>query len=193
MGLEFELKFRCDSATQETLRAAVAGEETVFRMETTYYDTPKGDLSARRWTLRRRQENEKSVCTLKFPVEGDGRGEFELECDSIETAIPELCKLSGLEELASLCEKGVVAVCGAKFTRIAKTFDFAGTVMEMALDQGVLTGGGREVPLSEMELELKEGDAMQVRQYAAILMATYPLETEPKSKFRRALDLAKGE
>lgn len=193
MGLEFELKFRCDEKTQEKLRAAVAGEETVFRMETTYYDTPDGALSARRWTLRRRQENEKSVCTLKFPVKGESRGEFELECGTIEGAIPALCKLSGLEDLASLCEKGVVAVCGAKFTRIAKTFDFAGTVMEMALDQGVLTGGGKEQPLSEMELELKEGDAMQVRQYAAILMANYPLETEPKSKFRRALDLAKGE
>lgn len=193
MGLEFELKFRCDEKTQEKLRAAVAGEETVFRMETTYYDTPDGALSARRWTLRRRQENEKSVCTLKFPVKGESRGEFELECGTIEGAIPALCKLSGLEDLASLCEKGVVAVCGAKFTRIAKTFRFAGTVMEMALDQGVLTGGGKEQPLSEMELELKEGDAMQVRQYAAILMANYPLETEPKSKFRRALDLAKGE
>lgn len=193
MGLEFELKFRCDSATREKLRASVDGEETVYRMETTYYDTPKGDLSARRWTLRRRQENEKSVCTLKFPVEGDSRGEFELECDSIEAAMPALCKLSGLEELASLCEKGVVAVCGAKFTRVAKTFEFAGTVIEMALDQGVLTGGGKEQPLSEMELELKAGDAMQVRQYAAILMATYHLETEPKSKFRRALALAKGE
>lgn len=193
MGFEFELKFRCDGKTQEKLRTAIAGTEKVYHMETTYYDTPGGDLSARHWTLRRRQENDKSVCTLKFPVKGESRGEFELECGTIEGAIPALCKLSGLEELATLCKEGVVAVCGAKFTRIAKTFDFAGTVMEMALDQGVLTGGGREVPLSEMELELKAGDALQVRQCAAILMAAYPLETEPKSKFRRALDLAKGE
>lgn len=193
MGFEFELKFRCDEKTQEKLRAAVAGEEKVYHMQTSYYDTPEGKLSARRWTLRRRLENEKSICTLKFPVEGDSRGEFELECNSIEEAIPELCKLSGLEELSSLCQGGVVAVCGAKFTRIAKTFHFAGTVIEMALDQGVLIGGGREVPLYEMELELKQGDVLQVRQYAAVLMATYGLETEPKSKFRRALDLAKGE
>lgn len=193
MGLEFELKFRCDKNTQEKLRQAVSGEERLYRMETTYYDTPSGSLSARRWTLRRRMENEKSVCTLKFPVKGEGRGEFELECDSIEAAIPELCKLSGLEDLAFLCQEGVVAVCGAKFTRIAKTFDFAGTQMELALDQGVLLGGGKEVPLYEAELELKEGDMLQVRQYAAVLAATYGLEAEPRSKFRRALALAKGE
>lgn len=193
MGFEFELKFRCDGKTQEKLRQAVDGQEQVYRMETTYYDTANGDLSARRWTLRRRQENDKSICTLKFPVKGDSRGEFELECGTIEDAVPALCKLSGLEELTALCKEGVVAVCGAKFTRIAKTFRFADTWIEMALDQGVLTGGGKEIPLYEMELELKEGDPMQVRQYAAILMATYGLETEPKSKFRRALDLAKGE
>lgn len=193
MGLEFELKFRCDENTQEKLRQAVSGQERRYRMETAYYDTPEGTLSARRWTLRRRQENEKSICTLKFPVEGESRGEFELECASIEEAIPALCKLSGLEELVSLCQEGVVAVCGAKFTRIAKTFDYAGTVMELALDRGVLLGGGKEEPLCEAELELKEGDTVQVRQYAAVLAATYGLETEPKSKFRRALALAKGE
>lgn len=193
MGLEFELKFACDEAAQNKLSAAVSGAEQHYHMETSYYDTFDGALSKRHWTLRRRQENEKSVCTLKYPLQDEGRGEFEVECDRIEDAIPVLCKLSGLEELASLCEGGVTRVCGAKFHRIAKTFTFEGTKMELALDRGVLIGGGKEIPLCEAELELKEGEAQAVRMYAAVLAATYGLKPETKSKFRRALDLAQGE
>lgn len=193
MGLEFELKFSCNEEAQNRLNAAVSGIETRYHMETSYYDTPDGALSRRHWTLRRRQENDKSVCTLKYPVENEGRGEFEIECDRIEDAVPMLCKLSGLEELSFLCEAGLTQVCGAKFHRIAKTFTFEGTKMELALDRGVLTGGGKEIPLCEVEVELKEGDPQAVRMYAAVLAATYGLKPEKKSKFRRSLDLAQGE
>lgn len=193
MGLEFELKFSANADDLNSLRAVVPGEETIYQMRTTYYDTPKGDLSQRRWTLRCRQENEDFVCTLKYPMEGHDRGEAEIACDSIEKAIPELCKLTGLEELLSLTQDGVEAVCGAAFQRIAKTFTFSGTTMELALDSGVLTGGGKEMPLCEVEIELKEGSRETATQYAMGLAKTFHLQEEPKSKFRRALDLAKGE
>lgn len=193
MGLEFELKYRATEKTHELLRATIPGEEQHFQMETVYYDTPDGALSARFYTLRCRQENDTYICTLKYPVDKDSRGEIEIECDSIIRAIPELCKLSGLTDLAALTSDGLVAVCGAKFHRIAKTFTYENTTMELALDQGVLTGGGRELPLCEVELELKEGDADTLRVYAAGLAAAFGLEPETRSKFRRALSLAEGE
>lgn len=193
MGIEFELKYRSAEKQQVLLRAATPGEERHFEMETTYYDTPEGALSAKFYTLRCRRENGTHVCTLKYPAEGGGRGEIELECDSITRALPELCKLSGLQDLEALTATGLVAVCGAKFHRIAKTFTYNGTTMELALDRGVLTGGGKEIPLCEVELELKEGDADIVRTYAAGLAAAFGLEPEKRSKFRRALDLSKGE
>ena len=191
MGVEFELKFACSEETLEAIRAATEGAENHYDMRTTYYDTPEGHLSARHWTLRRRQENESSVCTLKTPAEKESRKETEVLCDSIEKAIPELCKLSGNEELTALTATGVVPVCGAAFHRIAKTVTCDGTTMELALDRGVLMGGGHEIPLCEVEVELKEGDPFMVRTYAAVLAATYGLKPEHHSKFRRALDLAK--
>ena len=193
MGVELELKFSATKELISALESAVPGDVRHFQMATTYYDTPGKDLSARHWTLRCRKENDQSVCTLKYPLDRDARGEAEVLCDKIETAIPELCKLTGLEELLSLTEAGVVPVCGAAFHRIAKTFTFEGTTMELALDDGVLTGGGKEIPLCEVELELKEGEEQILRTYAAVLAATYGLKPEKKSKFRRALDLAKGE
>lgn len=193
MGIEFELKYRATEKAQELLQAAIPGEERHFQMETTYYDTPEGSLSAKFYTLRCRRENDIHVCTLKYPAEGDSRGEIELECDSITQALPELCKLSNLPDLEALTSSGLIAVCGAKFHRIAKTFTYNGTTMELALDRGVLTGGEKEIPLCEVELELKEGNPNIVRTYAAGLAVAFGLEPEKRSKFRRALSLAKGE
>ena len=190
MGYEFELKFRADESTLSALRQNVAGDEKTYQMHTTYYDAPDGSLSQKKYTLRRRMENDVSVCTLKVPTAGEGRGEFEVLCDTITAAIPELCKLSGLAELAGIT---VTEVCGAKFTRVAKTFTWQGTTMELALDKGELYGGGRTVPLSEVEIELKEGKEETVRAFGAFLTAAYGLVPEKASKFRRGLALYRGE
>ena len=105
MAVELEIKFRATPEQQAAVRSVLSGEEREYTMRTTYYDTPDGDLSARKYTLRRRMENQVSVCTLKTPAKGIGRNEFELNCDRIEEAIPELCRLSGLPELPGLLAK----------------------------------------------------------------------------------------
>ena len=193
MATEFELKYAATAANLEAIRAAVPGQYDTISMETTYYDTPGHDLSARKWTLRRRLENGVSVCTLKTPASGSSRNEWEVECDSIETAIPELCKLSGLALLAELTAAGVKSVCGARFTRLACRVALDGAEAEIALDAGVLFGGGRELAFAEVEVELKSGSEIAVVAWAQELERRFDLKPEPKSKFRRALDLAKGE
>ena len=160
-------------------------------METTYYDTPNGSLSARNITLRRRLENGNAVCTVKTQLDGVGRGEWETNHQRIEDAIPVLCKLGCTEDLIALTAPGLVRVCGARFTRQCKTLAVEGSTVELALDRGILLGGGRELPLCEVEVELKEGREDDALLFAQILAAKYGLQQETKSKFRRALDLAK--
>lgn len=193
MGIEFELKFRVTPETLEVLRSAVEGTETAYAMETTYYDTPDGALSARHRTLRRRQENARSVCTLKIPAAAGAREEFEVDCPDISSALPELCKLSGLTELSAFTKETLLPICGARFTRIAKTVCLPGCTVEVALDQGVLLGGDQQLPLCEIEFELKDGDRNIAIAYALSLAARFDLKKETYSKFRRALALAKGE
>lgn len=193
MAIEFELKYSATAEQQAAILAATDGPEQHFQMQTTYYDTPDGALSQRHITLRRRMENQRSVCTLKTPSESGGRGEFELECPDIETAIPELCKLSGRSDLRTLLHDGVIPVCGARFTRTAKTIEQTDCTLELAVDRGVLTGGGKEIPLCEVEVELKAGTRESACMYAAALAAIHGLIPENRSKFRRALALYKGE
>ena len=66
MATEFELKYLADEKALEALSRRFPGGRHIA-MSTTYYDTRDSDLSARRWTLRRRQENDTFVCTLKTP------------------------------------------------------------------------------------------------------------------------------
>lgn len=193
MGIEFELKFSATPQAQAQIREAYPLAYGRFRMETTYYDTANFALSDRKITLRKRMENGEAVCTVKTPVSGYGRGEWECRCEDIQAGILELCKLGAPKTLYVLTEEGVAPVCGARFDRLAGKIDFEGTVLELALDQGVLLGGGQEVPLCEVEVELKSGDPEQAVAFAMGLAQRFGLEPEHKSKFRRALALARGD
>ena len=148
MGIEFELKYRATPAQQAALLERFGGQGRAISMETTYYDTPDRYLSARHITLRRRMENNVSVCTVK--------------------------------------------TCGARFTRQAIDIHTPEFSAELAIDSGVLLGGGKEEPLCEVELELKSGNANAMIAYMTELATQFGLVTEPHSKFRRAKRLAEG-
>lgn len=192
MGREFELKFR---ATEEQFAALKADYPHLrpIEMETTYYDTFDGKMSNYHWAFRRRMENGKSICTLKTPDQNGGRCEWEVESDSIMMSVPKLCKLGAPWLLAEFTVSGVVPVCGAKFTRLAGLIEGESCTVELALDEGILTGGNRECQLREVEVELKSGDDAQAIAFAKALAEKYGLEPEHKSKYRRALGLARGE
>lgn len=193
MGVELELKYRATEAQQNRLRRDFGGEEAVYHMETTYYDTPEGFLAARHMTLRKRLENGVGVCTVKAPRPGPGRGEWECRWDGdISDAIPLLCG-QGAPALLLELPQSLIPTCGARFTRIAKTINLPGAVVELALDTGVLLGGGRECPLREAEAELKSGSPEALAAFGAELEAAYGLTPEKKSKFARARALAESD
>ena len=192
MGREFELKYSCSAEDFEALKAAYEGFATI-EMETTYYDTFDGKLNNRHWTLRRRYENGKSVCTLKTPAADGSRCEWEVEAPGIISAIPQLCRMGAPMELMAFTVSGVREVCGAKFTRLALQLDVPGAKVERALDKGKLFGGLRENDLQEVEVELKDGADTAALAFAKLLAEKYHLMPENRSKYKRALGLAMGE
>lgn len=192
MGAEFELKYAAMPVQQDTILKDLGGFVPIT-METTYYDTADGALADRRITLRRRLENGVSVCTVKTPETDNVRGEWETECEDIRSAIPVLCRLGCPVDLPTLTEGGLVPICGARFTRLAKTVELENSEVEIAVDRGILFGGSREEELCEVEVELKSGSRKEAEDYAAALAQKYGLVPEAKSKFRRALALTRGE
>lgn len=193
MGVEFELKYTAQPDQLEQLKQAYALDYKQYRMQTTYYDTLSGALSRLHITLRCRMENEEAVCTVKTPIAGYGRGEWDCRCEDIRKALPLLVAAGAPKELEALTAEGLQEVCGARFTRYAGELTLGDTVVELALDQGVLTGGGKELPLCEVEVELKAGEPELAVAFGTQLKNRFALVPQEKSKFRRALELAQGE
>ena len=192
MGKEFELKYQASPQDLEEIFKEY-GDFYEISMETHYYDTPDGALGKLRWTLRRRMENEKSVCCLKTPGHDLIRGEWETEDSPIEHGVRTLCKMDVPEGFEAMVSKGLTEVCGARFTRKAKIVATADGTAEIALDQGVFLGSGREQPFSELEIELKSGSREAAEALAMAISQKYNLKDLWISKYERALALSKGE
>ena len=192
MGREFELKYAASEAVLEQLmRRFGPGRE--IRMESTYFDTPQNALSSARMTLRLRRENDETVCTLKTPLPDGSRGEWECAAADIQGGIAALLALGAPTILQALTAPGVQPVCGARFIRHAIDLPTADGTAELALDKGILSGGGREISWLEVEIELKSGSEEAACRVAEELAQQYALQPESKSKFRRAMDLVQGE
>lgn len=63
------------------------------------------------------------------------------------------------------------------------------TVLEMAIDQGFISAGGRKETIDEVELELKEGSLADLLAYTAKIATEVPVFTESRSKYARGLAL----
>ena len=189
MGREFELKYRADGASLAAIREKF-GEFTPISMETSYYDTFDLKLAMHQWTLRRRMENGVSVCTFKRPLDDGSRAEWEVEAASIMEGVMQLCQAGADWELMRITAGGLMETCGARFTRLAKTLELSGGTLELALDEGILLGGGKELSFAEVEVELKEGEEAAALAFAKALAEEFGLTEEAKSKFARAMALA---
>lgn len=192
MGREFEIKYAATATSQAAIRQEFADFQTIT-METTYFDTADGALATRMITLRLRKENCVCICTLKTPLPDGNRGEWECHATEIEAGLTQLIREGAPAEIALLTKTGLLPVCGAKFTRLATQVDTADGTAELALDKGVLLGGSKEMPLCEIEVELKTGSETAALAFAHRLAEKHGLIPEKRSKFRRAMLLAKGD
>lgn len=185
MGRELELKYRATEEQMAAIRESIGNFHTIT-METTYYDTPDRRMGALRQTLRRRYENGIAVYAMKSHLSDGAHGEWECTAGSLEEALEKLSAL-GAPEVPQA--RGLTAICGAAFTRSCLLLEVEGGQVELALDEGILTGGTRQRPLREIELELKAGPDQALLAFGIQFAAKYGLQPEPRSKFARALSL----
>jgi len=124
-----------------------------------YFDTEDLRLREAGIFLRVRHVGERYIQTIKVSKGGNVfcRDEWERE---ISTPWPDL-DLASETALKRLPKRDLV--CGLKpvfETRVQRTtskVDRNGSVIELALDRGEIDTGEKQFPLSELELELKEG------------------------------------
>lgn len=191
MALETELKLRIAPEhlnrlkRHPLLKTLATARATTRKLYNIYYDTPDLDLHQGAMALRLRRIGRKWLQTLK----GGGRVQAGLHSrNEWETPVHdaaldfEALEASGARHLPKALRKKLQAIFATDFSRTSRMVVFEGAEIEFSLDSGEIRAGGATHPVSELELELKSGEPLQLFRLALVLLDIVPLEVESTSK-----------
>nr|WP_252393736.1 CYTH and CHAD domain-containing protein [Candidatus Rhodoblastus alkanivorans] len=198
---EVEVKFITDAAGFAAALASpmlkVEGPSPARKLTSIYFDTPNGELKKRKMALRlRRSGRAAPVMTLKWPLQTAGnvfsRGEIEIRATKMEPDIGlfDADIGEGLRQIVG--EAPLEAKYETRVSRIARLITSGMACIEVAFDEGIIRAGERELPLREVELELKSGPPQDLYDFAATLAENLPLRLDTISKAERATHFSEG-
>ncbi|MCW5729185.1 MAG: CHAD domain-containing protein [Alphaproteobacteria bacterium] len=202
MQLEQELKLAIAPEDAARLRRLASGWPAVRRRRaqhqlTIYFDTAERALKEGGMALRIRNAGRRRLQTLK--LEGDAIASLSTRPEWEQPVRGERPDLASLPPAArALLPEAVREDPGLLrpvfVTDIRRTFwDVGmdgGARVEMVLDEGEIRAGRRREKVCEIELELKEGPAVGLVDFATSLGRDIPFQLEPWSKSARGYRLA---
>lgn len=156
-----------------------------------YFDTPDAELNRARAALRVRRAGARYIQTLKTQgefVDGAHRRqewEWELPGPELDVGLLAQTPLANRINLADLH-----VVFETNFQRKIWLLETPAASVEAALDEGVIAGGGVDVPLHEVEFELKAGAPSCLLDWARALAEQVPVFLNLISKAEQGYYLA---
>jgi triphosphatase len=203
MAIEIELKLTTDPMHvarfrhHAVLESMALGKPRRHKLHNVYFDTPDQDLQRAGIALRLRRMNGKWMQTIKSDRSVEAglhqRNEWEWPVRSEE---PELAPIS-VSDLKLLTPKLLARLRPLFVTDYWRTIwqlrTEQGAEIELVLDQGELHAGDIRQPISEIELELKTGEAASLFEVALAIQEQVPLWVEDRSKAQRGYMLCSGE
>ena len=191
MSVEKELKLRIAPEhlnrlkRHPLLKSLSITRATTRRLHNIYYDTPDLDLHRRAMALRLRRIGRQWLQTLKGGGEVQAglhqRNEWETPVAG-EALDFKALEASGSKRLPSTVRKKLRALFVTDFSRTSRMLAFEGAEIELSMDSGEIRAGRSSRSISELELELKSGEPLQLFRLALALLDIVPLEVEPVSK-----------
>jgi triphosphatase len=203
MAIEIELKLTIDPTHvarfrhHSVLKSMMQGKPRRHKLHNVYFDTPDQDLQRAGIALRLRRMNGNWIQTVK----SDGgveaglhqRNEWEWPVRGEE---PELAPIVA-SDLKLLTPKLLARLRPLFVTDYWRTIwqlrTAQGAEIELVLDQGDVYAGDSCQPISEIELELKGGEAASLFEVALAIQEHVPLWVEDRSKAERGYMLCSGE
>ncbi|MEN9848789.1 MAG: hypothetical protein RL368_1529 [Pseudomonadota bacterium] len=200
MPIETELKLQLvNTPVSQFLAHPALQQATVThlpqRLYNTYYDTPRRDLAQQRIGVRIRRIGNEYIQTVKTGGKNVGglqqRNEWEISIPADQLDLEHLKQV--LPEEAQTFISELSPMFTTDFTRRIWDIWIAGEHhIELALDEGEIRSGQSSMNLQEIELELKQGRASKIYQFALYLQETLPLVIEQRSKAERGNQLYTG-
>ncbi|WP_338413979.1 CYTH domain-containing protein [uncultured Sphaerotilus sp.] len=202
---EIELKFQIPPASRASLSESLRdAASATTRLRARYFDTGDRLLARSAFALRLRQEGEGWVQTLKG--RGDGlmtrlEHNAPLGTDSGDEApalslerhagTPAGVALLALLEGAGRTPADLALQFSTDITRTHTEVEADGAVVEVALDVGQIEGGGRTLPVWEIEFELIRGEPVGLLGLAYLWTEAFGLWLDARSKAERGDRLAR--
>ena len=203
---ECELKFKARSSDLKKFKqiaSAIPGDTTPWslaELSSQYFDTKDGRLAKRGVSVRVRLSNGQSAQTVKTSAIGRNglmnRNEWE---QPSAQSVPDLSALpaDARRAIGMVIDGELVPVIKVDVTRQSMTIrrdtmPGPALVVDVAIDQGIISAGGKTAPVAECELELVQGDLASFFQLASEIHAACPLHLSNTAKSERGFRLMHG-
>tara|TARA_R110002096_G_scaffold316010_14_gene510414 strand:+ start:4488 stop:6074 length:1587 start_codon:yes stop_codon:yes gene_type:complete len=187
---ETELKLTCRSEDiAKILGLSYVAEHLRYEPEhcelaSRYFDTPDCALNEEDVELRIRREGDRWIQTMKVAEQpGDALGvyermEYDAEVDDAELNLDLLPAQNGHGKLPvhkSKIQKKLQPVFETKISRTLHDLEIQGDLVEMVVDEGEVSAGGKVTALCQIELELKRGRPETLYEVASQLAKQVPV------------------
>lgn len=202
MTVEIELKFIATPSAMAALPDLITRcggkNHEILDLSNTYYDTADKFLRSHHIGLRIRGCNNAYEMTFKSAGSTVGgiahRTEYNVDLPTSQLNLsllptdiwPENTQIAKLQN-------SLTPLFSTDFTRNKWLIDFQQSQIEIALDQGEIRANSRNLPISELEMELKQGNAADMLALAQQLTTIEGLRLENQSKASRGYHLLSSE
>lgn len=195
MHTEIELKLLIDSSNipqllqHPLLKSACKSGPQRQKFHSIYFDTPQLELMRQQIALRLRQVGGHWIQTVK----GGGKVEEGLHQRS-EWEVPVTGGILDLNKLSSSpwhsfftldIQSRLIPIFVTDFWRTIWLMELPNCLIELALDEGEIQAKNKQVPICEVELELKSGAPESLFDLARELRKSIALQPEDRSKADR--------
>src|SRR5262249_16134845 len=198
--VEIKLRLSPDRVSQlkraSVLRSLARSRGRTRRLLSVYFDTPRLDLQSLGGALRIRHIGKQRIQTLKLPADDPSTGLQTLQEIQRPGAdhVPEPAALGDEAAAGGLTEHIIVTdltpIFTTEFRRTVWPVQLDDTTIEVALDSGEIRATDRKIPICEVELELKSGQASRLVEFALALNREVPVAWEYDTKAARGYRLA---
>ncbi|CAL93909.1 CYTH and CHAD domain-containing protein [Azoarcus olearius] len=197
MSQEIELKLALPPSALPALRrhplvAGAAREGKAETLDNTYFDTPDLTLKANRVAVRTRRQGRKWLQTVKCAATSSGGLSSRPEWEGPYNGRFDFSAVDHPEAARLLHKHGgkLTPLFSTRFRRETRLYSpREGVRILLMTDSGRIEAGGRELPICELELELVDGDPLDLLELACTLARDLPLVPNDISKAQRGYQL----
>ncbi|MDO6414106.1 CHAD domain-containing protein [Sphingomonas sp. BIUV-7] len=193
MASEIELKLDVSREAALAIEGSplLVGEPQVIDQRAIYFDTPENGLRKAGLSLRIRRSGEQRVQTVKAAGGGTAglfaRGEWECPVDGDQ---PRLDETNPIRAIVGDAVERIEPRFEVRIERHLWMVQEGASTIELVIDRGETIAADRNSPITEIELELKEGAAADLFALARRLDARAPVRPGVLTKSERGYRLS---